>query len=313
MEMITTMAGTHHRIRWPGCSAMTTMIVAVDAQRISSPMRTIPTTISTFPISCADPMRPAGRVAPGIALVEGAAITVAGSLWGPSGVSFGLPDRMIRIRCTDRADGNFANRRSPTDPPAAVEALTARRHGIIDAPWTWLDQVHGADIVTVTHPGQHAGQPADGAITDTFGAPLSVTTADCVPVVLIASHAIAVVHAGWRGVHAGIIEAAGTQLRAGGGQPIATVLGPAISAEHYAFGAEDLASLRANYGDTIAVTRADGSAGLDMSEMVAQACARVGWPRATPLACTSSPQLFSHRLRRDPERLATVAWIEPVV
>ena len=49
-------------------------------------------------------------------------------------------------------------------------------------PWTWLRQVHGAGVVIVTEPGEHAGAQADAAVTAVPGAVLAVQTADCAPV-----------------------------------------------------------------------------------------------------------------------------------
>jgi len=88
-------------------------------------------------------------------------------------------------------------------------------------------QLHGSDIRVTSgglrstegagRPGEPEGSPsqlptlleaADGHVTDQAGVLLAVTTADCVPVFLVDSRlrAIGVVHAGWRGVAAGILE-----------------------------------------------------------------------------------------------------------
>jgi polyphenol oxidase len=115
-------------------------------------------------------------------------------------------------------------------------------------------QVHGADVVA---PEAFAGMAwrerelpaalpaADalvGASADTI---LTVRTADCAPVLLVAprARAVAAVHAGWRGLAAGVIEAAIASLRsryaALPGEILAAV-GPTIGACCYEFGAEHL-------------------------------------------------------------------------
>lgn len=68
-------------------------------------------------------------------------------------------------------------------------------------------QVHGVHIHEVGAPGEECGM-ADGLITSTPGVLLSVLTADCLPLVFSRrdGRRIAVLHAGWRGLLAGIIE-----------------------------------------------------------------------------------------------------------
>lgn len=76
-------------------------------------------------------------------------------------------------------------------------------------------QVHG-DCVLEHHPGAGrdasaaltVADAADGHVTTDAGTLLLVTAADCVPVYIIhpATRTIALVHAGWRGVAAGIVE-----------------------------------------------------------------------------------------------------------
>ncbi|WP_051791260.1 peptidoglycan editing factor PgeF [Serratia sp. DD3] len=68
-------------------------------------------------------------------------------------------------------------------------------------------QVHGTRIVDVHHPLQACGE-ADGFFTREPGILLSVLTADCLPVIFCRKdgQAIAVVHAGWRGLLEGILE-----------------------------------------------------------------------------------------------------------
>jgi len=69
-------------------------------------------------------------------------------------------------------------------------------------------QVHGIDIVEVTSPQQDCGN-ADGFFTRLPEIPISIVTADCVPVLFARrdGQMIAAVHAGWRGLRYGIIPA----------------------------------------------------------------------------------------------------------
>ncbi len=69
-------------------------------------------------------------------------------------------------------------------------------------------QVHGVAVARVSAPGEECGE-ADALWTTERSLPIAVVTADCVPV-LLERHdrtAVAAIHAGWRGTHAGVIEA----------------------------------------------------------------------------------------------------------
>lgn len=70
-------------------------------------------------------------------------------------------------------------------------------------------QVHGARVLThdAVEPGWHLIDGADGHATTQRGLLLLVTVADCVPIYLAAEgRAVALLHAGWRGVAGGMLE-----------------------------------------------------------------------------------------------------------
>lgn len=209
------------------------------------------------------------------------------------------------IRWTTTRDGDLAISGDPA-------VLAARRAAVADGSWTWLRQVHGADVVTVTAPGEHAGATADAAVTAVAGAPIAVHTADCVPVLLVGETAIGVVHAGWRGLAAGVIEAAAEAMAALGSPPQQATCGPHIRARCYEFGAADLDHVAAACGDVVRGTTAWGTPALDLTAGVAATCDRLGLPLLDTGHCTAcSPVHFSHRARQESGRQALVAWIEP--
>lgn len=67
-------------------------------------------------------------------------------------------------------------------------------------------QVHGDRILTVTKPGRFEGY--DALITNRPNQFLTVTVADCTPILIYdaGQHAVAAIHAGWRGTTARIVE-----------------------------------------------------------------------------------------------------------
>jgi copper oxidase (laccase) domain-containing protein len=211
----------------------------------------------------------------------------------------------VLARATTAQAGDF---RVDGDPGA----LRGLRQGLHPAPWTWLRQDHGAGVVTVGRPGEGAGQRADAAVTVTPGCPLSVTTADCAPLVLVAEAGVGVVHVGWRGAQAGVVEAAAAALRsAGGGAPVAAWLGACIGPAAYRFGGDDLARLVERYGPSVLARHSSGDPALDLRAAVRAACTGAGWPPPAEPACTSDPRFYSHRVRGDRARQVTVAWLEP--
>ncbi len=209
----------------------------------------------------------------------------------------------VQVRFTDADDGDFR----VSEPNPGVED---RRAALIDRPWSWVRQVHEATVLEVGEPGDHAGETADGLWTTTEGCPIAVTTADCAPVVLVSSGGVAVVHAGWRGIVAGIIGVAARSLGAVGGTPVATLLGPCIGPAGYRFGREDLDRIVEQYGPEVESVTADGDSALDVPTAVGVAVAEAGWPRPDRPACTSGTKYFSHRTRADTGRQTAVAWLE---
>lgn len=100
----------------------------------------------------------------------------------------------------------------------------------------WLQQVHGS--ATVYTDGEGTEPQADAVYTDQAGIACAVMTADCLPVLLCDDRGqqVAAVHAGWRGLAAGVIESAVDSFEAAPGQLMAW-LGPAISQEYFEVGA----------------------------------------------------------------------------
>jgi len=101
----------------------------------------------------------------------------------------------------------------------------------------WLAQIHGTKVVdagTVTK-----GHKADALFSRIPGQVCAVLTADCLPLLLCnqTGDRVAAVHAGWRGLADGVIEATLNQLAVPGSEIIAW-LGPAIGAACFEVGTE---------------------------------------------------------------------------
>lgn len=163
-------------------------------------------------------------------------------------------------------------------------------------------QVHDAHVHRAGQPG-HAGD-ADGQATTAPGLACTVLTADCLPVALIAPGAVAMLHAGWRGLMAGVLEN-GVDALSGHGEPTA-LIGPGAHRCCYEVGDE----VRTAFADEDPDVHA--GANLDLPLIAERRLRRhgVGQVHATGLCTMCHPVLFfSHR--RDggvTGRQAGVAW-----
>jgi YfiH family protein len=199
------------------------------------------------------------------------------------------------------------------DAPGAVaenrrRVAAALGLGAPDA-WCWLAQVHGA----VVAPAAWGAAPtADAAVTAVPSLPVAVLTADCAPLALASDTAAAVVHAGWRGIAAGVVEAAVAALRDTGRGRVRAALGPCIRPGHYEFGMEELGALAVGLGAAVVATTETGRPAFDLPAAVRGALARAGVDDLVDLGpCTAAePGWFSHRRDGVTGRQALVGVLE---
>lgn len=97
----------------------------------------------------------------------------------------------------------------------------------------WLNQTHSATAIALTHHSKQ-NQTADASYTTHSKLPCVVMTADCLPVLICNKQGseVAAIHAGWRGLKAGIIENTIKQLSTAP-QELMAWLGPAIGADAF--------------------------------------------------------------------------------
>jgi len=176
----------------------------------------------------------------------------------------------------------------------------------------WLDQQHGTRVVgakSATAAG--VGVTGDASWTSAEGLALAVLTADCVPLVVAAADAsvVAVVHCGWRGTVAGVVEAALRAVPVSPGE-LAAWLGPGICQRCYQVGEE----VRDALGDDERrdVLEEDGKAKwrMDLPGLVAHRLRRTGVQRivASGLCSHCDPRFYSYRRDGRTGRFATLVW-----
>ena len=222
----------------------------------------------------------------------------------------------VRRRFTTTADGDFF-----IDRP--LDELAPARAAVAPGSWTWLRQVHGDRVVVVDAPGRHAGDEADGAVTQVAGAVLAVHTADCVPVLLSDEETgvIGAAHAGWKGLEAEVVQHTVAAMKSLGAVDIDASVGPCICPRCYQFGQADLTRLALRYGPDVVGATDAGDPALDLRAAIRAALGEAGIEdgrvvvdaRCTATASTASGDhsFFSWRARGDRGRQASLVWMEP--
>jgi YfiH family protein len=207
------------------------------------------------------------------------------------------------------------------DDAAAVAANRGRLRkalGLIAEP-VWLSQVHGCETVSLD--GDAFGARgcetpvADAAVTRAPGQVCAVLTADCLPVLLCdrAGTCCAAVHAGWRGLQRGVIEAALARLGVPGADVLAW-LGPAIGPERFEVGPEVRAAFVGQDPGASGAFRA-GAGDRWLADLYALARRRLAAAGVRSISggglCTVSDAGRFYSYRRDGRtgRMATLIWL----
>jgi YfiH family protein len=173
----------------------------------------------------------------------------------------------------------------------------------IPVEWAVAHQVHGARVLTVAGPGS-AGD-ADGLVTTAVDLPLAVFTADCLGVVAHGGGVVAVAHAGWRGLAAGVLEATVGAMEALEGPPEVVRVGPSIGPCCYEVGPEVVDAV----GHRATTTWGSSSVDLRAAAVERLAAAGPGADLRVDDRCTRCDDgLHSHRGSGTPHRLAAVGW-----
>ena len=183
--------------------------------------------------------------------------------------------------------------------PVARAAMSATL-GICGS-WAFVSQVHGARVVEARRSGTMG--EADAIFTTRPDLPMAIGTADCVPIIIEGPDVAAVVHAGWRGVVAGVVPAALDAIAGSGAHAERAAIGPAIGSCCYEVGSE----LADQFGDYVDRTTW-GTLSIDLVAAVSDQLAPLELWRAD--LCTYTTEgLHSFRGNRTTDRQTAVAWL----
>lgn len=172
----------------------------------------------------------------------------------------------------------------------------ARQRVGLGSDWATVRQVHGASIAEVDSAGDHGD--ADGLVTGVRGLPLAVFTADCLGIVIHGPDRVAVVHAGWRGVNAGVVETAVDRFG-----PVESVhIGPHIRSCCFEVGPE----VAAVFGDDLSTT-SWGTTSVDLASAVRRRLPVA--PEVVDHCTRCGDDSHSHRRDATPARMAAIGWL----
>jgi YfiH family protein len=189
----------------------------------------------------------------------------------------------------------------------------ARLRAHLPADPAWLRQVHGATVVDASKAA--AGTAADASFTTTRNLVCAMMAADCLPVLLADDRgtAVGIAHAGWRGLAAGVIEAA-VHAMAVPPRRLLAWLGPAIGPDSYEIGSEvrDAFLARDARAEPAFAPTRPGHWKLDLYAVARQRLAAMGVTRVWGgNYCTASTpaRFFSYRRDKTRERMAAAIWL----
>lgn len=140
------------------------------------------------------------------------------------------------------------------DDPAAVAQNQQRFAASLGLQPTWLQQVHGADVLSLDGAREAPGAPlarADASVCTVPGIACTVLVADCLPVLFCTAdgRAVGAAHAGWRGLAGGVLDNTVRALCTRAGCPPGQVLawlGPCIGQDAFEVGADVLLAFGAD-------------------------------------------------------------------
>ncbi len=191
---------------------------------------------------------------------------------------------------TERGVAHGFGTRGARAPDGVVRPRQVHGDRAVLAPVRGFDEVPDADAILSVHPGPT----------------VAVVTADCVPILVAAGHAVAAVHAGWRGLARGVIPAA-LELLAdhAAGAPPRAVIGPHIGC-CYEIDAPVVNGLGERFGDELDAALTPSRPGhhrLDLARLTRRDLERAGVDaqhvaEITP-SCTFCDAEHFHSYRRD--------------
>lgn len=244
------------------------------------------------------------------------------------GIKFIIPDwpapHRVRSLITTRefgtSGGRYASFNLATHVGDDFDSVIKNRRELvrnIGRQISWLSQVHGIGVVRLEKTTKMTYR-SDAAVAVSRGLVCAVLTADCLPILLCSASGdkVAAIHAGWRGLANGVIDAAVAAM-SGGSERLMAYVGPSISQSHFEVGADviDMFSL-AGWADLekhykISVSK-EGKFYLDLFSLAKYNLRRLGVADVYggDLCTYSDSRFYSHRRDGNTGRFASLIWLD---
>ncbi len=202
------------------------------------------------------------------------------------------------------------------DDPVAVDQNRRLFASYIDMPDSaiWLNQVHGTEVVTL--PCEYLPAAADAAMTRDVNQVCVVLTADCLPVFFCdqAGTQVAVAHAGWRGLCAGVLES--TLAKFDDKSKVMVWLGPAIGPDAFEVGDEVKEAFVSVLSEAKEAFKPSGESGKWLGNLYMLAAQRLKKAGVEHIYggdyCTfrDVERFYSYRRETVTGRMASVIWLD---
>jgi YfiH family protein len=201
------------------------------------------------------------------------------------------------------------------DSPDAVEQNRKLVAGQLHLPAQprWLNQTHSTTVVNTTS----SGCEGDACYTDRIAEVCAVMTADCLPLLVCNRNGteIAAIHAGWRGLFAGVIEAAISSFDSTPDE-LLVWLGVAIGPAHFEVGEEVRRQFIGEDRRAIAAFRPSNRSGRWLADIYQLARLRLQRQGVEQIyggglcSYADAERFFSYRRDGVTGRMASLIWME---
>lgn len=199
------------------------------------------------------------------------------------------------------------------DDAAAVAHNRSLLTSQLNVEAAWLKQVHGVEVVQAS---SAQVLQADASWSKTPGVACTIMTADCLPALFCNRQGtqVAAAHAGWRGLAAGVLEAAVDSF-AGARSDVLVWLGPAIGPQAFEVGPEVREAFMTTHPETAQAFVASVNPGKFMADIYQLARLRLAAHGVTAvygggLSTFNDERFFSYRRGARTGRFASLVWIE---
>ena len=174
-----------------------------------------------------------------------------------------LDGSSIDCLVSEREDGDFSTGQLDK------ASLEKNRLRLSNNEWNWLSQEHGTGIILLEDGERSLGSKGDAIITSSLGKVISVTVADCMPVLLMSeSGTFTLIHLGWRGIINGLLNLTIESMKKISHGEITSVLGPCIKSCCYEFGKMEIGRFCEKFGEEAEASTSDGRSSINLKYCV---------------------------------------------